>query len=214
MVKRKAATQGGRAGKRQKAGNKMRMVRGPTQSTVYAFKRIKEGPAITSDPNAPLGVTFPVKSFALNELALNSEFINLFGQYRIKAIDMHCCPRVNSAMPADGGKYSIFHYAVDLTNATPYTASTDIYQAQNVKRVNLNNGKDWHIRFTPRAAEAVFAGAVSASGYAVQPESQWISTDGTGPQCPHYGLRCMWMTNYLSAIEIYVTYQIEFRNVR
>lgn len=174
--------------------------------------RVKEGPAFTS--NGTVGVAFDVRSFSLNECVQNSEFLKLFGQYRIKAVDLHCIPNVNACQTSDPSKYSIFHYAIDPVNASAFTTMDDVHQMGNVKRINVQDTKDFHIRIKPQTQAPVFAGSVSASSYEVNKAGQWLTTAGTGPQTIHYGLRWAWQASYTTSITVYVKYYFEFKGLQ
>lgn len=202
MVKRKADRQGGRARKMRK----VTVGRGVApKNMVFPIKRTYE---FQIQSNTTVNVVFGSRAFYLSDLPVSSDFINLFDQYRIVSVDMHCIPRANGNLTDAATRSSVFHYAKDFTDVTAPAAVTDLYQYSDCKRVNTQNIKDFHIKLKPQAAETYWSG-LTASGYGAGREGTWINT--SSPSVQHYGLKYAWTCNYPSFIDCYVTMNMEFK---
>lgn len=202
MVKRKAAKQGGRARKMRK----VTVGRGVApKNMVFPIKRTVE---FSIQSNTTINAVYGSRAFFLSDLPVSSDFINLFDQYRIVGVDLHCCPRANINSTTDGTRYSIFHYAKDFTDVTAPASNQDIYQYSDAKRVNAQNIREFHIKLKPQAAETYWSG-LTATGYGAAREGAWINT--SSPSVQHYGLKWAWMCNYPTFIDVYCTFQLEFK---
>jgi len=202
MVKRKANRQGGRARK----ARKVMVPRGlGTKNMVFPIKRTLQW-GIPS--NTTTNLQYGARAFFLSDLPVSSDFVNLFDQYRIVSVDMHMCPRVSANLPTSGNSYSVFHYALDYTDVTAPTSNEELYQMSSCKRVNCNGSKDFHIKLKPQAAETYWSG-LTASGYGAAKEGAWINT--SSPSVQHYGVKYAWNCNYATQIDVYITFQLEFK---
>lgn len=206
MVKRKANRQGGRAAKRMKAT----VPRGVSaKNMIVPIKRTINKTSIAS---TTVGDVLGSMAFYLSDLPVSTEFTNLFSQYRIKSVDIHMVPRVNANLTTNPAAFSVFHYAMDYTNATPPNALADILQYGGCKRVNVNAVKDFHIKLKPQTSDVFYNGAVVA-GYGASPENTWVNTGGSSANVAHYGLRYAWQcnSNPVTYIDHYITYSLEFK---
>lgn len=194
----------GRTAKRRK----VRVPRGVgSKNMIFPIKRTMQRlPQIVSGVGNEGGAMM----FLLSDLPVASEFINLFDQYRIVSVDVHCIPRVNANLSTSPGSISIFHYAKDYTDVTAPTSLDTILQYGDAKRVNVNGVKDFHIKLKPQCANTVWSG-LTASGYGAAMEGSWINTASKDVQ--HYGIKYFWQNNYTTAtnIDAYITYSLEFK---
>jgi len=207
MVKRKAGRQGGRAAKRSKP-TVPRSVGG--KALIFPIKRTINLAALAS---STVGDVAEGMAFKMSDLPVAAEFITLFSQYRIKSVDVHMIPRVNTNLANNPAAISVFHYCMDYTQKDAPLSLAQVLQYPGAKRVNVNATKDFHIKLKPQAADVFYNGAVVA-GYGAAPENTWINTAGSSG-VEHYGLKFWWQcnSNPVTYIDRYATFELEFKQV-
>jgi hypothetical protein len=131
--------------------------------------------------------------------------------YRITKVQITVVP--NNQCPlgtTTANYYSPLLMTIDYDdNATP-TATTQLYNATNLRIITSRNGTPTNFAFKPKALLAAYTG--SFSGYASS-ENQWLDCAST--DILHYGLK--WAIANGSSVPtfgIYCRYFVEFKNVR
>lgn len=153
------------------------------------------------------GGTFFSTTFTLSALPSYTDFTNLYDQYRVDKVRVDFYPRATVNLLASPDVYNLMHTAVDHTDATVPTASTDILQYDN--HVSRQCYKHFSITLKPAPASTYWSGSV-ASGYGPR-AGAWI--DSKSPGVTHYGIKGAWENNNSTAvsIDIKVTMWVSFR---
>lgn len=182
--------------------------RGPR---IHSFKRTCQLTPLTITSSTGVGTAF---QFKLGDLTNYSEFVNLFDQYRIKAVKFTIVPTFNGNDITNQLTMSSFHSAIDHNDVNPPTAVTDLMQYDTYKRSRMSRG---HKRYF---ATSIAAPANASGNSYITSWNRWINTStvGTGDEVNYLGLK-MWLdgitqTTELEAnFEIYVTYYFQCKSV-
>lgn len=131
--------------------------------------------------------------------------------YRITRIQVTIVPNTQAPLSTTSAAYcSPLLMAIDYDdNATP-TATSQLYDASNLRIIPSRNATPTTFAFKPKALLAAYTG--SFSGYAGA-ENQWLDCAST--DILHYGLK--WAIANGSTVPtfgIYCRYFVEFKNVR
>lgn len=220
MVKRKATKQGGRARKRQRVVAKRPVRMGPM--TTYAMARkfiwspVSGSPGIISSATSP-NVTGGF-SFAFTDIPSQSDFTNLFDQFRIVKVNITLVPGTNTIGFTNGpisssqniGAYTnMFHYVYDYSDASGPLTANKVLEVQGARSVNLSEGKTFRMSLVPRMKQV----AQTTTGI-VNAGRQWMSTE-LGKSEPHFGVKYFWECDIPAPqkIAVYMEYVCEFRGV-
>ena len=176
---------------------------------VTAIRRSYQATTITS--NTSTNTQTGSIQTQLSSLPAYSDFTNLFDQYRILKVKIDFMPNL-TGNTAGGlpGLYNVFNMAIDHTDTTSPTQSSDILQYDEHR--TLQPYKPFSITYKPAPAAAYFNTNVT-TGYGPR-AGAWI--DGSSPAIVHYGLKYSWDCNASTATNIipYVTVWAEFREAR
>lgn len=176
----------------------MRLIRRVT-SKIHKFTRVADFEISVTNNNSQLlhmannALGYPTTAspywFSINQLQNSGEFLSLFDQYRITAIDMKFIYSSN-AQPNNpsGGNISLntlpmLIWVKDRDDGSALTSLGDYEQYESYKLKRLD--RIVNIRVVPRIATTVYRGAFS--GYAQPSGNPWIDANTNDAQ--YYGIK-------------------------
>jgi hypothetical protein len=155
--------------------------------------------------------TYLAYSFTLGDVPNSTEFTGMFDQYRFKRVMFVALPHCTyNPVAAAANSTTKLLITPDYDDDTVLSAENDILQYPSVEIYNFD--KEIRKTITPRMAVAAYSGAFTS--YANM-DNQWI--DAASPSVKHYGLKIVILaasTALLSGWRVFLTYDLEFRNVR
>lgn len=154
--------------------------------------------------------TFSSYQFALSDLPNNSEFTNLFDEYRILKVSIMFIPYLISTNTSANNPVPIFAYVVDKDDAGTPSSLNDLLQYPACKVQSVLRRAS--VKFVPRISAAVYGGPATTS---YGSKVMWLDCSNSG--VPHYGLKVHIGSTTAGAVfghQIYAKYTIGLRGVR
>lgn len=175
---------------------------------VHHFKRTDTASTLTGS----ITDAFGGMAFTFNDIPNNTEFTNLFDQYRINKVVLKWVPLANSAN-AGTQSTTLFYSVLDYTDDTVPTTEQQLVEYASLK---ITQGLRQHTRiFTPTTLDSL-TDDTGAATYSGNPKiKQWIST--SSPNVPHYGvkyLRPAQPTGQLVNYKLIKTFYFSCRSVK
>lgn len=173
----------------------------------YSFVRTmgRTGPAVTG--SSSLGFTY---NFFLNQLSGNTEFLNLFEQYKINCVVVKFLPKWGINTTPGTSTYGKVFIAPDYNDSAPVVDENEMMQKQGVRLIDLTHGRPFSYKIAPRYLIRAYE---SVTNDAFKPARGWINTDD--PDAPHYGIKMWWSgANVALSMDMYVKFYITCRGVK
>ena len=129
-------------------------------------------------------------SFSHEMLSQYTELVGIADRYKINSVSVKVLYSANSLMggPSGGSGFSTIvptlSWVKDSDDAQPMTVS-QLQAKMGLKTKSLGNGKYISMKITPKVANPVYDGIVTA--YSVPTKSQWINASSSS--VPHYGVK-------------------------
>jgi hypothetical protein len=168
-------------------------------------------------------------SFALSNMGSYTDFTAMFQYYKILRVSVHFVPLQNNfpslavsvaGTPAQSASaYSPVSEAPELiiaaddTTNSAFTSLGDAYSHGGTLTHHFNEGKTLTMSLAPHAKALV--GDPGGPIESHTKKKVWISTSGTGPALPHYGIRG-YARNFYSGtrVRIYYVMTVAFKDLK
>lgn len=212
MAKLKRSEHRPRRFKRRRAKKRMMgFTRGPSQNTIYRYKRTVTYPAITATD----AVVSAGQAFALSDLPDYTEFTNLYDQYRITRIIIRMIPVASTQYNAAPQVYCTptIHHVIDYDDANAPTSLAILQEYQNYRRQSMV--KPFKRSFIPCIGQIIYYN-LAGSGYSSRART-WL--DCAYNAIPHYGFKYWIDAQTVLGLGIFTyqyeaTFYISCKNVR
>lgn len=156
----------------------------------------------------------------LTDVPGNTEFTNLFNEYRIDKVVYRISPVTWGSIGGTASQMPSAYIAWDSNDATAPTTTVSMQERDTCRLVDFVPGKPTYVVGIPRPAQQIYSTGVTTSyGYPSSPKLLWLDCTSPSNATPHYGLK-MYFRNFVNiansgtALRIQPTYYFTFRRTR
>jgi hypothetical protein len=176
------------------------------RSTQISCVMRAQGTPITS---SNVGTVYSGQYFTIAQMGGVANFIAVFDEYRIDAIEVWIEPTFNTA-PSTAAEQGTFVSAIDLDDASTPSSYTTVASYQDAVDTSVFSAH-YH-KWVPTASSAYFAGAVF-TGYGSETRP-WL--DSTSTSIQHYGLKVAVSATTTNSLvfRVMVRLSVTFRGLR
>ncbi len=149
-------------------------------------------------------------SFALSDVADQSNYVSVWDQYRISEIDVTLIPVTLASAPATGPSYAFAYVAPDYDDATTPANSTAMLSYANV--AVLGPSEKYSFKIAPCVDIATTTSAAASISGSMSQKSPWL--DCSSPSVVHYGIKAAITQSTSTSLTqwcVFCRYTIEFR---